>query len=254
MHDLIWKGHTNITLRVPIASDHFAIWVYLWDTRRFLAEDFSREFLHQTQKKPVGFRFSDWCGLQLWPFRYTECEVCSVSLIIENINSDRVVSRIQAVLATTEQLDEVFNNSAQFWNAYRDPTNGLYCDTLSLNDNIVCGPPSNTRSLEFYDCTFWTIQLYIVHPTKCNLFMFLTAIAVQVLVWGWLPTAYLLNLACWQRRKQRSDLSRQSIHCEKSGPRSGLVVSTFIGPPTGSSLLYFSLALDVFYSANHTCI
>lgn len=51
----------------------------------------------------------------------------------------------QAVLAGADRLDEVFNNSAEFWNAYRDPTNGLYCDTLSLNDNIVCGPPSNTR-------------------------------------------------------------------------------------------------------------
>jgi hypothetical protein len=42
--------------------------------------------------------------------------------------------------------DEIMNNLFLFWNAFRDPKTGLFCDTMSLNNDVVCGDHNNRYS------------------------------------------------------------------------------------------------------------
>ena len=51
----------------------------------------------------------------------------------------------------TDEFVEMFRNVAHFWEDFRDPDTGLYCDTLKLStdsadSNDVCGSSNNRYS------------------------------------------------------------------------------------------------------------
>lgn len=60
-----------------------------------------------------------------------------------------------------ESLDALYNDTFLFWNYFRDPYNGLYCDSLFLTNNTtVCGSKNNVYSIAaqgmglLADCVF----------------------------------------------------------------------------------------------------
>lgn len=62
-------------------------------------------------------------------------------------------------------VDPLFHDAFLFWNAFRDPENGLYCDTISFDSTIVCGSNNNRYSSAgtgmglIADCVFAEIGL-----------------------------------------------------------------------------------------------
>lgn len=37
-------------------------------------------------------------------------------------------------------IDSIMNDTFNAWNAFRDPRNGLWCDTIYFENAVVCGP------------------------------------------------------------------------------------------------------------------